>query len=283
MILVFGKTGQIATALHRLRPDAQFLGRDEADLVAPENCARLIRHHAPTAVINAAAYTAVDRAEDEPALAAVINAQAPAAMARACADLDIPFVHVSTDYVFDGRGTAPFAPAHPAAPLNTYGRTKLEGENQIRAIGGRYVILRTSWVFSAQGRNFVKTMLELSRTRAALTIIDDQIGGPTPARALAAASLTIADQLTRDAGKAGTYHFSGTPDLSWCDFAKAIFKASGRAIRVTPIPTRSYPTAAQRPLNSRLECQSTADSFGLARPDWQHDLGDILNELKEVN
>lgn len=182
-LLVFGATGQLAVALRASAPDALFLNRDAADLTAPEACAAAIHAAGPSAVINAAAYTAVDRAEEEEALATVINAAAPGAMAQACAEASIPFLHVSTDYVFDGRGQRPWRPEDPTSPLNAYGRSKAAGEAAVRAAGGPHAILRTSWVFSATGRNFVTAMLELARKRDQLNVVDDQIGGQ-PQRAL---------------------------------------------------------------------------------------------------
>jgi len=176
-ILVFGRTGQVAQELQRQVP-VTALGRDRADLTDPAACAAAIHAHAPAMVINAAAYTAVDRAETEEAQAEVVNATAPGAMARACADLGIPFVHISTDYVFDGSGTAPWAPDAPTGPLGAYGRTKLAGEEAVRAAGGPHVILRTSWVFSAHGANFVKTMLRLGAERPVLRVVADQVGAP---------------------------------------------------------------------------------------------------------
>lgn len=280
-LLVFGATGQVATELHLAAPDAVFLGRDKADLRDPEACAAAIAAHRPTAVINAAAYTAVDRAEEEEALATVINGEAPGAMARACAALDLPFVHISTDYVFAGDGSAPWAPTDPVAPQNAYGRSKLAGEEAVRAAGGAHAILRTSWVVSAHGANFVKTMLRLGAERDALTIVADQIGGPTPARDIAGACLSIATQLRAAPDKIGTYHFSGAPDTSWADFARAIFAAAGLSCDVTDIPSSAYPTPATRPLNSRLDCRATETIFGIPRPDWRSGLADILNDLKE--
>ena len=278
-VLVFGRTGQVATELSRLAPDAICLGRDSADLEHPESAAAVIADRAPAVVINAAAFTAVDRAETEERLATRINAVAPAAMAQACAAANIPLVHISTDYVFDGKGTAPFTPDDVTGPLGAYGRSKLAGERAIRDSGATHAILRTAWVFSAHGGNFLKTMLRLSETRAALSIVDDQIGGPTPAADIAAACLTIADRLRKDPACGGTYHFTGAPDVSWKGFAEAIFDAAGRDVTVTGIPTKDYPTPAVRPLNSRLDCSSTEAAFGLARPDWRATLPRILNEL----
>ena len=280
-ILVFGRTGQVATELLR-SADVVALGREAADLRDPETCAAAIRAHAPRAVINAAAYTAVDRAEADEATATVVNGAAPAAMAAVCAEMDIPFVHISTDYVFSGEGTTAWRPGDATGPINAYGRSKRAGEEAVRAIGRRWAILRTSWVFSAHGANFVKTMLRLSETRDRLSVVDDQIGGPTSARAIAMACLEIAGQLAEDAGRSGIHHFSGAPDTSWQGFACEIFARAGRAVAVEPIPTEAYPTPAARPLNSRLDCTSTQDIFGLSRPDWRQDLTTVLKELEIV-
>ena len=282
MILVFGKTGQVATELQRLG-DVVGLGRDQADLANPAACADAIHTHAPRVVINAAAYTAVDRAEEEEALATTINGDAPTALARACADQGIPLIHISTDYVFAGTGDAPWGPNDPTAPQNAYGRSKLAGEIGIHNSGAVHAILRTSWVVSAHGANFVKTMLRLSDTRDALTVVADQIGGPTPARDIAAACLQIAEQLTADPSKSGTYHYSGAPDVSWADFARAIFEQADKAVTVTPIPTTDYPTPAKRPLNSRMECGATQQVFGIPRPDWRDGLNMILQELEGID
>ncbi|WP_136637778.1 dTDP-4-dehydrorhamnose reductase [Pseudooceanicola onchidii] len=282
-LLVFGKTGQVATELARLAPDAIYLGRDQADHADPEACATQIRAHTPTAVINAAAWTAVDKAEDHEAEATVINGDTPALLARECAELDIPFVHISTDYVFAGDGTTPWRPTDPVAPQNAYGRSKLKGEDGVRVAGGRFAILRTSWVFSAHGANFVKTMLRLSETRDALTVVGDQIGGPTPAADIARACLTITETLKTRPETAGTYHFSGAPDCSWADFARETFRQAGRAVKVTDIPTADYPTPAARPLNSRLDCTETETVFGLPRPDWRAGLTAVLKDLGEFH
>lgn len=279
MILVFGQTGQVATELQRLCPDSLYLGRTQADLSDPAACAAAIYQHSPHAVINAAAYTAVDRAEDEENLATIINGDAPGAMARACAVLGIPFVHISTDYVFDGEGDEPFAPDHTTAPLGAYGRSKLMGEANVRATGGAYAILRTSWVFSSHGANFVKSMLRLGAQRDSLNVVADQIGGPTPAQAIAQACVTIAQQLQVAPDKAGTYHFSGTPDTSWAGFARTIMTEAGFCCQITDIPSAAYPTPARRPSNSRMACDSLS-KFGLSRPDWRAALRNVLKDLK---
>ena len=282
MILVFGKTGQVATELQRLS-GVMALGRDDVDLLEPVACAAAIRKHAPKAVINAAAYTAVDSAEDEEHFATVINGDAPTAMAEACAALGIPIVHVSTDYVFYGTGEMPYLAEDATEPQNAYGRSKLAGEIGIRESGAIHAILRTSWVVSAQGVNFVKTMLCLSETREALSIVADQIGGPTPARDIATACMQIANQLIHEPSKSGTYHFSGAPDVSWAEFAKEIFAQANRSVNITPIPTAEYPTPAKRPYNSRMDCCSTEQVFGVKRPNWQNGLKEILRDLEVIS
>lgn len=276
-LLAFGQTGQVARELARL--GVMTLGRAEADLSDPQACADAIASSDATAIINAAAYTAVDRAEEEEALAHTVNADAPAAMALACKAKGIPLVHISTDYVFDGTGTQAFQPTDPVSPLGAYGRTKLAGEDAVRASGATHGILRTSWVFSAHGSNFVKTMLRLGADRTALTIVADQIGGPTSARAIAQACVSMAGTLQNAPETSGTYHFSGAPDVSWADFARAIFDEAGLGVAVTDIPSSAYPTPAARPLNSRLDCAATTSVFGIPRPDWRADLRDALHEI----
>lgn len=277
-LLVFGRSGQVATELARVAPEAVFLGREALDIARAGAPANAIEEHRPEAVINAAAWTAVDKAEDEEEAAHALNAAAPGEMARNCAALGIPFVHISTDYVFDGAGTTPFSPGDPTAPISAYGRTKLDGERQVTDAGGVHAILRTSWVFSAHGANFVKTMLRLSETRDRLTVVADQIGGPTPAAAIARACVTIAAHLRTDPEAGGVHHFSGAPDVSWADFARKIFAQAGREVTMEDIPTSAYPTPAARPLNSRLACGSLS-RFGLERPDWTTALRDVLAEL----
>ena len=279
MILVFGKTGQVAIELQRL-DGVMALGRDDVDLSHPAVCALAIREYAPKAVINAAAYTAVDRAEDEEHLATVINSDAPSAMATACAALRIPLVHISTDYVFNGTCIKPYSPKDATEPQNAYGRSKLAGENSIRDSGAAHAILRTSWVVSAHGTNFVKTMLSLTETRNALNVVADQIGGPTPARDIAAACLQVAEQLIQEPSKSGAYHFSGAPDVSWAEFATEIFAQAVRSVTITPILTADYQTPAKRPLNSRLDCRSTEQVFGITRPNWRDGLKQILEDLE---
>ncbi|WP_340246866.1 dTDP-4-dehydrorhamnose reductase [Sulfitobacter pontiacus] len=281
-ILVFGHSGQVATELRALDSDdvqITALARADADLTDPAACAAAINAHAPDAVINAAAYTAVDGAESDEKTAQVINADAPAAMARACAARDIPFVSISTDYVFSGVGNTPWAPADPTDPQSVYGRTKRDGEIEIAKAGGRYAVLRTSWVVSGHGNNFVKTMLRLGVEREALTIVADQIGGPTGAAEIARACVAIARTLALEPEKSGIYHFSGAPDTSWADFARVIFDAAKIPCAATDIPSSDYPTPAERPLNSRLDCTTTEAAFGISRPDWRKSLTYILTQL----
>ena len=199
-------------------------------------------------------------------------------MAGACAELGIPLVHVSTDYVFDGTGEAPWTPEDRPAPLNAYGRSKLAGEEAIRASAAAHVILRTSWVFSAFGANFVKTMLRLSETRDALSIVDDQIGGPTPAAGIARTCLALAAALEEGQG-GGTYHYAGAPATTWKCFARETFACAHRDVAVTGIATADYPTPARRPLNSRLDCSALARDFGIAPPDWKAHLDATVKAL----
>jgi dTDP-4-dehydrorhamnose reductase len=232
-------------------------------------------------VINAAAWTAVDKAEAEETAATVVNGAAPTAMAERCAALGLPFLHISTDYVFDGTGEAPFRPDHLTAPLGAYGRSKLAGEQGVLAAGGRSLILRTSWVVSAHGANFVKTMLRLGRERDSLNVVADQIGGPTPAAAIADALYTAATAMTQGA-PGGVHHFAGAPDTSWAGFARLIMTRAGLACEIHDIPSSAYPTPAKRPLNSRLDCTSFTAAFGIPRPDWRAGLDEILQELSDA-
>lgn len=278
MILAFGQSGQVAHELQSFE-DVVALNRNMADLGNPERCADIIRNYKPAAVINAAAYTAVDKAEKEEALATVINCDAPSRMAEACANLSVPFVHISTDYVFDGSGSEAWLPQSRTNPQNAYGRSKKAGEMGVIESGGVYGIIRTSWVVSSRGENFIKTMLRLSETRNELSIVSDQIGAPTPARDIAGACYKVALDLIADPSKSGIYHFSGAPSASWYDFASEIFRQTGHDINLVPILSADYPTAASRPLNSRLDCQDTLLQFGIKQPDWRKSLNTILREL----
>lgn len=285
-VLVFGQSGQVARALVRqadvLGISIVSLGRVQADLSDPAACAAVLADHISQVdvVINAAAYTAVDKAEAEPDAAFAVNALAPTAMAQVAAASGKPFLHISTDYVFDGSGDRPWQVDSYPGPLGVYGAGKLAGEQGVRAAGGVHAILRTSWVFSAEGSNFVKTMLRLGATRDRLTVVADQIGGPTPAAAIAGALLRMAQDLQEGRGQSGTYHFAGSPDVSWADFAREIFAQSGMAVEVTGIPTTDYPTPARRPANSRLDCTTLQAAFGIDRPDWRLGLATVLADLR---
>ena len=281
-ILVFGKTGQVARSLAALEASAsaplRFLGREDADLTEPARCAAMIEAHKPVAVINAAAWTAVDAAEAAEAEATVVNGEAPGAMAGACARLGIPFLHISSDYVFDGSGTTPWVPASPVAPFGAYGRSKAAGERLIQASGARALILRTSWVFSPFGANFVKTMLRLGAERERLSVVDDQVGGPTSADAIARALFMLTEALL-DGHPGGLYHFAGAPPVSWAGFAAAIMEGAGLSCIIDPIPSEAYPTPAPRPRNSRLACEALLSDFGIPQPDWREDLRSVLTAL----
>ena len=280
-ILVFGKTGQVAMELRR-QADVIALDRTQADLSDPDACAKVIKQTDADVIINAAAYTAVDSAETDEDLAKLVNATAPTEMARAAAARGLPFLHISTDYVFDGNGTQARSAKNNTAPVNAYGRTKLLGEQGIAAAGGCYVILRTSWVFSAHGSNFVKTMLKLGKERDTLSLVSDQIGGPTAAADIAATLLKMAASLHTRKAQSGIYQYSGTPDVSWETFANEIFKQAGISVEVIGIPSSAYPTPAIRPLNSRMDCICINNMFGISRPDWRIGLADVLHELGET-
>ena len=279
MILVFGQTGQLGRALSK-DPRVHALDRSTADLTNPEACVAALTTHRTKAVIIAAAYTQVDSAETDEDQATIINGHTPGALAKATAALDIPIVSISTDYVFSGEGTRPWCPADPIAPLNAYGRSKAQGEAAIAAAGGRWAILRTSWVISGTGRNFVTTMLRLGKDRPELTVVADQIGGPTPAGALATACLRVAETLMDAPETSGLYHFAGSPDASWADLARATMAAGNRSCSIVDIPTTDYPTPATRPLNSRLDCSDIENVFGIARPDWRAALPGIVKEAE---
>ena len=259
MILVFGQNGQVATEL-RAFEGVKALGRQQVDLSDPQASASVILSHKPSVVINAAAYTFVDKAEEDIELANIINGEAPGAMALACSKLGIPLVQLSTDYVFDGTGMRPWSENDIPNPKNVYGSSKFKGEQAIKSAGCTYAILRTSWIVSAHGNNFVKTMLSLSEMRDCLTVVNDQVGGPTCARDIAETCISIAKQLIADPKKSGIYHYSGQPDVSWCDFANAIFEYKGRKTIARPIKSSDYPTPAMRPANSKLDCSTTLEN-----------------------
>jgi dTDP-4-dehydrorhamnose reductase len=283
--LIFGETGQVARELALGAPargiDAVMLGRAIVDLTDPEACVRAIRDADADVVVNAAAYTAVDRAEDEPDLAHAINATAPGAMAVAAAARGVPFLHVSTDYVFDGTPGRAWREEDPTGPLGVYGASKLAGEAAVSGATPDHVILRTAWVFSSHGSNFVKTMLKVGRGRPEMRVVADQRGGPTPARDIAAALLTIAEAWGQGRGRPGIFHFAGAPAVSWAEFAEAIFARSGWSARpkVTEISTADWPTRAVRPANSVLDCGRIAAAYGIGQPDWRDGLDAVLGEL----
>lgn len=268
-ILVFGQSGQVATELARRMPagvTSTFLGRDRVDLCDSAACAAAIAANPADAVINAAAWTAVDKAEGDEVAATLVNGHVPTAMARECAARDISFLHLSTDYVFDGEGTTPFAPDHPTAPQNAYGRSKLAGEIGVRDSGARHLILRTSWVVSAHGENFVKTMLRLGCERDYLRVVADQIGGPTPAAAIADALITVAKAMAGGAA-GGTHHFAGSPYTSWAEFARSIMARAQLPCQIEDILSKDYPISAKRPHNSRLDCSAFASTYDVSLPD----------------
>lgn len=284
-LLVFGRTGQVATELQRQSGSDLFmtaLGRAEADLTDPGACAEAIRTADADAVINAAAYTAVDRAEDEEDLATLINGQTPGAMARAAASRGLPFLHISTDYVFDGAKRDPWVEDDPPAPLGAYGRSKLAGERAVAEAGGKYVILRTAWVHAGHGRNFVRTMLSAGATRDRLTVVDDQHGGPTAAADIAATLIAIARAFVAGRGVPGVFHYCGAPATTWYGFAREIFARADwiRAPEIAPIRAADWPTPAKRPANSVLDCARIGSIYGIRQPDWRISLGPILDELR---
>lgn len=276
-ILVYGKTGQVARALEQvLGARAVYVGRDEADFSQPETLREAFERVKPSAVINAVAYTQVDKAESEEALAHTVNAEAPALVAELCAAKGIPFVHYSTDYVFAGQGETPFAEDTLTAPLNAYGRTKRAGEEAVMATGGKHLIFRTSWVYDAVGKNFLTTMLRLGSEREELNIVSDQIGAPSYAPHLAEATVQVLEKAQQmQTFPSSIYHLCNAGKTSWHGFAEAIFtEAQGRGMplqvkRCVPIPASSYPAPAARPHNSRLSCAKLTRTFGITMPDWE--------------
>lgn len=303
-ILLLGCNGQVGWELQRaLAPlgtvtacDFDSPGDLRADFSDPESLAPLVRRLHPQVIVNAAAHTAVDKAESEPALAQALNAVAPGVLAREAAALGALIVHYSTDYVFDGSGTAPRAEDAPTGPLSVYGRTKLEGEEAVRHSGARHLILRTSWVYAARGGNFAKTMLRLAAERESLNVIDDQIGAPTGAELLADVTAHAIRSLQGQAAGAaghgtaalqGTYHCVAAGETSWYDYARFVIewaRAHGQPIKaapdaIRPIPTSAYPTPAQRPLNSRLDTARLRAAFGLELPPWQRGVERMLREF----
>ena len=291
-VLLFGGNGQVG---HELRRSLRALGDvvvttrsgqlpegarcEVADFDCPDSLAALVQRVAPAIVVNAAAYTAVDKAEDDVDAAFRTNAEAPGVLARACALRDIPFVHYSTDYVFDGQGSRPYREDDPTAPLGVYGASKLAGEDAIRAAGGRHLILRTAWVYGQHGPNFMKTMLRLGAERDELRVVADQVGTPTPAALIADVTTELLG--LRDA-PSGTFHLTPRGETSWHGFAEAILEealARGlipRAPKVIPIATSDYPTRARRPGYSRLDIGRLEQVLGRALPEWRTGLRQVL-------
>lgn len=281
-ILVTGAGGQVGQALQNLAPSHEIniiaLDRQALDITDQSAVREQLRNLSPDAVINSAAYTAVDKAEEDIDASFAINAEGAENLALACADADIPFLHISTDFVFDGKKNGAYLEDDAVAPLSVYGKSKADGEVRIAAASTKYIILRTAWVFGG-AQNFVTTMLRLAQSHKELNIVDDQTGGPTAANDIAASLLKIAKQ-THKAGfqSWGIYHYCGAPAVTWFGFAKAIFAHSAVAPVLNPIPTEAYPVPAERPKNSMLDCAKIKRVFGIDQPDWQKALSDILGK-----
>lgn len=282
-LLVTGANGQVGHALVR-QGGAAVVGLDRAalDITDREAVRRSVERHAPDLVVNAAAYTAVDRAEAELDAAFAVNRDGPAHLADACAEAGITLIHLSTDYVFDGAKGTPYVETDPVHPLGVYGRSKEAGEEAVRERLGQHVILRTSWVFGDHGQNFVRTILRLGRERDALRVVADQRGNPTSAADIAHAVLQIAERI-EDASW-GTFHFAGQPATTWHGFAEAVLEEARRhgpvrSERVEPIPTSAYPTAARRPADTRLDCSKLAAGWGIGAPDWRPALRAVVSSL----
>lgn len=279
-VLVIGSSGQVATALARQAGSHEVirLGRPQFDLADPKGIADLVGQIAPDAIINAAAYTAVDKAEAEIAAARALNETGPAALARSAAVLGVPFIHISTDYVFNGLGGAPYSEAAEVSPLNVYGQTKADGEQAVLAVNPSALIVRTSWVYAPEGTNFVRTMLRLAAERDALKVVDDQIGRPTEANALAAALLKLGEHL-RSGAPGGLLHVANSGEASWKDLAQAAISGAGLSTRVSGIATSDYPTPARRPGDTRLDLTRAKSDYGIILPDWQESLERCLEMM----
>jgi dTDP-4-dehydrorhamnose reductase len=294
-ILLLGAGGQLGLQLKRvltgkLAGKAEFtaLARAELDFTDAEAIRSAIRAATPEIVINAAAYTAVDKAESEPEQARLVNAVAPGVIAEELARITGWLIHYSTDYVFDGSGTEPWLETDATGPLGVYGQTKLDGELAIAATGCKHIVLRTSWVYAAEGRNFLHTMLRLGREREQLKVVADQIGAPTTAETLTEATEAVLQQLpanSEDATASGVYHLACAGETSWCGFAQAIFAefaSRQKPPEVLPIPTEAYPTPARRPRNSRLNCNKFTRQFGFQMPAWQSGLHQVAQSMLSV-
>ena len=279
-ILVFGKTGQVARELQKLIPHERFLGRGEADFNDTSECIKQMRLSGAKAVINAAAYTDVDRAETERDVALTINAITPTALASEARALNIPFIHISSDYVFNGKSASAYEPTDATAPVNFYGHTKNAGEEGIRRSGCQFVILRTSSVFSGAGNNFLNSIIKLAKSRPNISVVSDQISGPTPARSIASACICIAKLSIINRYIEGIFHLSGYPDVSRAEFAGEIIRSAKLQTNVNPVASSSYPSPARRPASTKLNCNSLQQTFGIVRPDWRKELRLILSELE---
>ena len=286
-ILITGQHGQVSRELQqRLQGLGELivLGRDQLDLASPEQIHQQVRDHRPGLIINAAAHTAVDLAESEPDAAFAINAIAPGALAEEANTLGIPLIHYSTDYVFDGGKPAPYTEADTPNPLGVYGQSKLAGEQAIAAVGGQYLILRTSWVYSSHGKNFLLTMQRLLQEKPQLRIVADQIGAPTWAGSIANSTRALIERWqTGEPGEWGIYHMTAGGETSWFGFAEAIgehLRKQGKACaELEPIPSSAYPTPAKRPLNSRLDCSRLQQQWHVSLPHWQDALRECLAQL----
>ncbi len=297
-ILLLGKNGQVGWELQRsLAPLGELIALDRhsttycGDLSRPELLAETVKALKPDVIVNAAAHTAVDKAESESELAHRINTEAPAVLAREAAAIGALLVHYSTDYVFDGSGNAPWQENDCTGPLNVYGLSKLAGEQAIVASGCRHLIFRTSWVYAARGNNFAKTMLRLAQSRDALSVVSDQIGAPTGAELIADVTAQALAKTLTAPEKPGIYHLAAAGETSWHGYAQFVFdvaRHAGLALRVaeesvTPVPTSSYPTPARRPANSRLDTHRLCQTFGLQMPPWQQGVARMLAEILETS
>ena len=281
-ILLTGRKGQVGWELERslapLGEVAAFCHRD-LDLADPGIIVARIRDVKPHVIVNAAAYTAVDKAETETGLAMAINGRAPGILAEEAVRLDALLVHYSTDYVFDGAKSAPYTEDDEPHPINEYGRSKLAGERAIQATGCRHLILRTSWVYAARGNNFLITMLRLARERPELRVVGDQFGAPTWARHIADATAILLGKIGADRERAtGVFHLTAAGETSWHGFAKAILGETGSSTPVVEIPTSGYPTPARRPANSRLEGRRLSETWQISLPGWEHGLRQCVGE-----
>lgn len=289
-LAVTGKNGQVVSALQALASDELEivpLGRPELDLAKPETVLKALREVKPDVVVSAAAYTAVDKAESEQDIAFAVNRDGARAVAQAASDIGIPVIHLSTDYVFDGTKDTAYVESDPTGPTSVYGRSKLEGERAVSEATDNYVVLRTAWVYSEYGNNFVKTMLRLGENRDEINVVADQFGCPTSANDIAAAVVTIARKLVEDSSARlrGVFHLSGTGETNWANFAKQIFALSaengGKSIVVNDITTEQYPTPARRPANSRLDCSKLEEVYGIKLPSWQTSTRAVVTALAQ--